>query len=233
MSLILNIETSSSVCSVALADNGSTISSRENSDGRSHAAMLAPFIDSILKENTILPEKLDAIAVSKGPGSYTGLRIGVSTSKGLAYALKIPLIGINTLELMANTFLEIYPEYRGTDCKICPMIDARRMEVYTCLFSSHLEPESKIKADIIDAVSYKEILEKSRIVFFGNGAFKCRETIKHKNAIFLDGVTPKANFMSGLSFQAYKLQHFEDIAYFEPFYLKDFVATVPRNKGFN
>ena len=233
MSLILNIETSTSVCSVALSENGYSLSFRENSEGRSHAALLAPFIDLILKENNILPEKLDAIAVSKGPGSYTGLRIGVSTAKGLAFALDIPLIGINTLELMANAFLEIYPGYRGTDCVLCPMIDARRMEVYTCLFTLQLKPVSDIKADIIENTSYNDILEKSTVVFFGNGAAKCKEKINHKNAIFIDDLSPSAKFMSGLSFQAYKLKCYEDIAYFEPYYLKDFVATVPRNKGFN
>ena len=230
MSKILNIETSGQLCSVALAIEGRVVAFREDSDGKSHAVKLAPFVDELLKENNILPTQLDAVAVSKGPGSYTGLRIGVSTAKGMAYALNIPLIGIHTLLSMAHGFLLQRPEYASGEYMLCPMIDARRMEVYTCFYSSLCAPLSEVIADIISEESYTEILNRNKVVFFGSGADKCKGTIIHKNAFFEDHFEPSSLFMAELSFQDYINGRFADTAYFEPYYLKDFVATIPRNK---
>jgi len=229
MYYILNIETSGNACSVALSGNNELISLKENQTGKTHASLLSPFIDDVLREGGITPQALSAIAVSKGPGSYTGLRIGVSTAKGLAYALNIPVIGINTLESLAYGFLKSYPEYaEKKDTLLCPMIDARRMEVYTSLFSSDMAIYKTITAEIIREDTYDTIMAEKKIVFFGGGALKCKSLIRHKNALFVDFTKISARFMTALSIKAFNQRHFENTAYFEPFYLKDFVAGIPK-----
>ena len=228
MHYILNIETSGNACSVALSGNNKLIAFKENNAGKLHASLLSPFIDDVLREGNISPRALSAIAVSKGPGSYTGLRIGVSTAKGLAYALNIPIIGINTLESLTYGFLNKYRKYSGKkDIILCPMIDARRMEVYTCLFSPELKIIKDITAEIIREDSFDTFLREKTIVFFGEGALKCKPVINHENAIFIDFTNLSARFMVDLSIKACNLGNFENTAYFEPFYLKDFIAGKP------
>lgn len=231
MIFILNLETSTTVCSVSLTGDGKLIAIREQFDAKSHASQLIPFITEVLEEAGIKPNDLSAIAVNKGPGSYTGLRIGVSTAKGLAYALDIPIIAIDSLYCMASGYLEKYPEnLHKTSVLFCPMIDARRMEVYSSVYNHHLELMREIKAEIINPESFKLDLETFQIQFFGDGAMKCSQMIKNENAIFIDGFLPSSGYMSEISYSLFNKQRFEDLAYFEPFYLKDFVATVPTNK---
>ena len=230
MALILNIETSTEVCSVALARDGKVIHLREHLSGQNHAQLLTVFIDELLTESSVKMEELDAVAVSAGPGSYTGLRIGVSVAKGICYALKLPLIAITSLEAMANyvrintdTFYPLKVEHT----LYCPMIDARRMEVYTSFYDQEGTQIRGIQADILDHSSYLPYLESSSVFFFGNGASKFRDTITHPNGIFLDGVFTSAINMVPLAERDFKLSKYVDVAYFEPFYLKDFVATIP------
>jgi len=228
MSCILNIETATEVCSVAVARNSDIIFQKEENKGPSHAVLLGQFVNDaveFLRTNSI---KLDAVAVSCGPGSYTGLRIGVSEAKGLCFGLNIPLIAINTLELMAFGVLEAGFVDRSE--YLCPMIDARRMEVYDTLFDSELNILKEVSADIIDENSFADILKDAEIVFFGNGAEKCKSVLQHTNARFLDNIYPQATDMTKLAIKAYDNQCFVDAAYFEPFYLKEFVATTPKNK---
>lgn len=222
---ILHIETSTNVCSVALSTNGKCRLSKVNTEGMNHASMLSPFIDEVLK--FIGTEKLDAIAVSGGPGSYTGLRIGVSTAKGLSYGLDIPLIAIDTLEIM-SLMAKNRIKSRAENCIFCAMIDARRMEVYSAFYNLNGEVIRKVSADIIDENSYADLLEKYPIYFFGNGATKCKSTLTHANANFIDDIVPLAENMIALSEKAYMNQKFADVAYFEPFYLKEFRTTTPK-----
>ncbi|KPL11163.1 MAG: tRNA threonylcarbamoyladenosine biosynthesis protein TsaB [Bacteroides sp. SM1_62] len=235
MALILNLDTSTQICSVALALDGELLGLKESQEDKSHASLLAVFIKHTLEENAKAISDLDAVAVCKGPGSYTGLRIGVSTAKGLAYGSGIPLISVDTLSSMATGVIhghllqnEALPEDKSF--LLCPMIDARRMEVYTAVFLPSGEMIEPIAAKIIQENSFKDILEQNRVVFFGNGAAKCRDTIKHPNAIFLEGIETSASYMVSLAESAWQQKHFEDVAYFEPFYLKDFLATIPKNK---
>jgi len=233
MALILHIETATSVCSAALSRDGQLISIEETNDPRSHAKKLSPFIDKIFKSQKIKASDLDAVSISLGPGSYTGLRIGVSTVKGIAYGADLPVIGISTLEALACRITkEKASELKDlrSDYLLCPMIDARRMEVYTAFFSPDMGQERKVQADIIEAGSYSEFLEAGPVVFFGDGSDKCREIIKHTNAIFISGVEPSARYMIRLAELYWERQDFLNTAYFEPFYLKDFIATVPKNK---
>lgn len=231
MAFLLNIETSSPVCSVALAKDGKIIASREDFDGKSHASLLTVFIDEVLKESGTDIQSLDAISVSKGPGSYTGLRIGVSAVKGICFGIQKPLIAISTLQALANGIL--MKNLNTTNASLlCPLIDARRMEVYSAIFDNNLVQQRDIKAEIIDENSFSNILEKKPILLFGDGSEKCKEKIRHKNAIFIDNIISSAEYMVSLSEDAYKLKQFEDVAYFEPFYLKDFVATIPKRKVF-
>ncbi|MCP9611927.1 tRNA (adenosine(37)-N6)-threonylcarbamoyltransferase complex dimerization subunit type 1 TsaB [Coprobacter tertius] len=230
MPCILNIETSTSVCSVALTCDGQVAFHKEAFEGPSHAVCLGGFVQEALdkaKEYGIRPE---AVAVSCGPGSYTGLRIGVSEAKGLCFGLDIPLIAVNTLEIMtcAVMFKGIMPE----DALFCPMIDARRMEVYSAIYDSALTPVKPISADIIDETSYFPFLEKQKVYFFGNGAEKCKNVITHHHAVFIDDIVPLASDMLALAERSFRKGDFKDVAYFEPFYLKEFVATKPRNKVF-
>jgi tRNA threonylcarbamoyladenosine biosynthesis protein TsaB len=233
MALILNIETATEVCSVALTNAEGVVDFRENIEGRSHAALLTTFIDDIFHKNMIQPHQLYAIAVSSGPGSYTGLRIGVSVAKGLCYGANVPLIPISTLQSMAFGFIANLPDTlknEHEDVLYCPMIDARRLEVYTALFNSQGAFQSSITAEIINENSFYHILAQKKVFFFGNGSDKCNGLIKHPNAIFYSGFYPSAKDMAKLSEQAYEEKKFTDIAYFEPYYLKDFIATTPKNK---
>jgi tRNA threonylcarbamoyladenosine biosynthesis protein TsaB len=235
MALILNLDTSTHICSVALALDGELLGLKESREDKSHASLLAVFIRDILKENATAVSDLNAVSVSKGPGSYTGLRIGVSTAKGLAYASGIPLISVDTLTSMVNGVIhdnqvENLILSRNNALCLCPMIDARRMEVYTAIFNPSGDMIEPIDAKIIQEDSYKDILEQNSMMFFGDGAAKCRNILQHPNAIFLDGIDTSARFMVSLSESAWQQKCFEDVAYFEPFYLKDFVATIPKNK---
>lgn len=231
MVYILNLETSANLCSVALTRDGIPVSVREAQDERSHATQLIPLISQVLKEAGISSGDLKAVAVSKGPGSYTGLRIGVSTAKGIAYSLRIPLISVDTLQALATGFLSKHPEFK-TDEKILlsPMVDARRMEVYNSLFSNTLSQIKKVTAEIITPDSFLPWLTGSIIHFFGDGAMKCKSLITHPNAIFHEGFLPSSIFMGNISFWNYTNGITENLAYFEPFYLKNFVTTIPGKK---
>jgi len=236
MALILNIETSTEVCSVSLAENGKLLFKKESTEGMNHSRLLTVFIEDLFKENNIRPDTIDAVAVSKGPGSYTGLRIGVSVAKGLCYGLNIPLISINSLEVLgifaARNMVEYNLPNDGVPVLFCPLIDARRMEVYTALYNLQGEELRPVSAEIIDEHFLSELLENHKILFFGNGAEKCKSIIKHKNAFFEGPMITSAQFMQSMTEEKFKNKEFEDVAYFEPFYLKNFVATIPRNKIF-
>ncbi|MBD99354.1 MAG: tRNA (adenosine(37)-N6)-threonylcarbamoyltransferase complex dimerization subunit type 1 TsaB [Verrucomicrobia bacterium] len=222
-SMILAIETSTKNCSVALGKSGMLIVEKEQGGDYSHAENLAVFVNEILEENGYNLQAIDAIAVGKGPGSYTGLRIGVSYAKGLCLALRIPLIGVNSLTSLAyGAFKEIPKEALAA-----PMIDARRMEVYCAIYDKDLNVIKKVSADIIDKDSYNELLSKHQIYFLGNGSDKCKATLIHPNAFFLDEKDTSAKFLLTLAEDKYQKKDFEDIAYFEPFYLKEFVAAKP------
>ena len=230
MSLILNIETSTSVCSVALSRGEEVIDSRESKGERSHATQLTTFISETLSDSGVSPGDLDAIAISKGPGSYTGLRIGVATAKGMAYSLKKPLIAIDTMEGMCYGLKQTMPDlFKENSILFCPMIDARRMEVYMALFRNDLSYELSVRAEIVTVDSFQSILKNQKIVFFGDGMEKCRSTIQHANSIFVQDFYPLARYLAVISNNYFLKNKFEDLAYFEPFYLKDFLATVPRN----
>lgn len=236
MALIINLDTSTRICSVALASGHKLLGTRESRDEKSHSSRLSVFIDELLKENNLKVPDLDAIAVSTGPGSYTGLRIGVSTAKGLAYGSKIPLIGIGTLDALASGALKNPEVHRilqeNKSARLCPMIDARRMEVYTALYSSRGKRVSRISATIVDENSFRENLDAGPVIFFGNGAGKCSSKIIHPSAVFIEGIETLAEYMITLSVKSWQQKRFENIAYFEPHYLKDFIATIPRSRIF-
>lgn len=225
---ILQIETATSTCSVALAIDGKTTVLKEENAPNIHAAYLTLFIDEVMKNAGCAYVDLDAIAVSKGPGSYTGLRIGVSTAKGLCFALDKPLLAIDTLSMMASGFLSAHPNYGGL---ICPMIDARRMEVFTAVYTNKLQVYETVNAKIVDEKSFILELDKNYVTFIGDGAAKCIPVLEHQNAHFSSGNYNSAANMSILAKSAFTQQKFEDVAYFEPFYLKDFVFTTPKMKG--
>lgn len=226
MSCILHIETSTQVCSVALSEDGQCIFSKTDFEGLSHAVTLGIYVDEALSFADSHAIPLDAVAVSCGPGSYTGLRIGVSMAKGICYGRNLPLIGIPTPEVMCVPLLldEELPE----DALLCPMIDARRMEVYAALYDRALHPVREIEAVIIDESSYEEYLNRGPVYFFGNGAAKCKEKILHPNARFVEDIHPLAKWMFPLAEKAFARGDFKDVAYFEPFYLKEFVASKPK-----
>lgn len=226
--MILCIETATGICSAALCDDLSVIRVAEAPPGMSHAAQLTVIIQKILGETAIKATDLDAVAVSKGPGSYTGLRIGVSAAKGIAYGAGIPLLGINTLTAMCHGYLTLHPADCSPGTLLCPMIDARRMEVYNAIFSTDGAMIRETSADIIDGNSFTDILSGHEIVFFGNGAEKCRTAITHPNARFTDGFILSASYLHIPSVNALRSKQFEDVAYFEPYYLKEFMATIPR-----
>ena len=227
MSCILNIETSTDVCSVAISDSGQVIFNKEDHSGHNHAVKLGVYVDEALDflDSHGLP--LEAVAVSCGPGSYTGLRIGVSMAKGICYGRGVKLIAVPTLELMAvPVLLGEHPEQE--DALIVPMLDARRMEVYAEVLDRALRVVRPIQADIVDADTYKEYLDQHPVYFFGNGAAKCMETINHPNAHLVEGMEPLAKNMAPLAEKRFVEGKFEDVAYFVPFYLKDFVAKMPK-----
>lgn len=236
MALILNIETSTEVCSVSLAQNGFTLLKKETNEGLNHSRILTVFIEELFKENDSRFKLVDAVAVSKGPGSYTGLRIGVSVAKGLCYGLDIPLISVNSLESMGNFTAKNHDKYilGKVDLPVlfCPMIDARRMEVYTAVYNEQGKEIRPVSAEIIDENFVSDLLDNNKVVFFGNGAGKCKDLIKHKNALFTGPVTTSAEFMQELANEKFNNKQFEDMAYFEPYYLKNFIATIPKNKFF-
>jgi len=229
MPVILSIETATPVCSCALSRDGELLATREDFLGQSHASLLGRFVHEIMtiaREQNLTP---DAIAVSSGPGSYTGLRIGVSEAKGLSYGLNIPLIALPTSRVMAS----MMQEKADQDLLLCPMIDARRMEVYATFYNHSLQVIRETAADIVEEGSYTDILSANRVLFFGNGAEKCKIHLAHPHALFADGMHPLASGMVSLAEQAYAAGDFVDTAYFEPFYLKEFVATQPKNKIIN
>lgn len=236
MASILCLETSTEVCSVALSINGEIIAEMEDKSGRNHAQLLTRFVEEVMQANKMPYNQLDAIAVSGGPGSYTGLRIGVSTAKGLCYAAGLPLIAVPSLEAMAHHIIN-NPYRYGIEKKepllYCPMIDARRMEVYAAIYDNQLTKIRDIQADIIDHLSFLAFLQDQKILFFGNGAQKCKMSIQHPNALFLDNITTSASYLAGLAEAAFVAGNFVDVAYYEPFYLKDFVATIPTKNIFH
>ena len=224
MAVLLNIETSTKNCSVSIADNGKIVAMKELNNGNySHAEVLHPFIEDILKEAGMLIEELEGVAVSKGPGSYTGLRIGVSAAKGLSFALNIPLISIDTLRSLSHAITV----EAGT---IVPMLDARRMEVYAAVFDRTHKQIRTIKAEIIEDSSFSEYLALGQVYFLGDGAQKCKEIITHKNAIFVSDKFPSSEQMAALSHEKFIRKETEDLAYFEPFYLKDFIVIPEKKK---
>jgi tRNA threonylcarbamoyladenosine biosynthesis protein TsaB len=231
MALILNFDTSTQICSVCLSQDDTILSFRENIEGRNHASLLTIFIDEVLKESGKLPDDLDAIAVSKGPGSYTGLRIGVSTAKGMAYALDIPVLAIPTLKIMASGF-NSQKKLDDEKTLLCPMIDARRMEVFTAFYTTGLQVFKEASADIIESDSYSEMRKDHRMIFFGDGAAKCENVLDGKEILIDKDYQISSRDMPLLSAEEYGQRNFENLAYFEPFYLKDFVATTPKKKLF-
>lgn len=263
-STILLIETSTELCSVALGENGAVTAYRESSVPKSHASMTAVFIDEVLKDRGIAAKDLSAVCVSEGPGSYTGLRVGVSTAKGLCFGAKLPLLSVGTLEILVNQAVCscIHPAANSktqtevNDCPlqvigsktqtedncgyeneaagidyIVPMIDARRMEVYTAVFNGEGKRLTDTEAKIIDENSFADILGQGKVLFIGDGAEKCRSAITHPNALFCS-TFPKASAMAELAGTELKEKRFKDVAYFEPFYLKEFVATVSKKRLF-
>ena len=227
MSCILNIETSTDVCSVAVSQDGALLFEKTDLQGPNHAVSLGVFVDEALSftDNHGIP--FDAVAVSCGPGSYTGLRIGVSMAKGICYARNLPLIAVPTLELLAVPVLLGHEELPD-DALLCPMLDARRMEVYAAVYDRALRQVRGIQADVVDADTYRPWLDEHPVYFFGNGAAKCMETIGHPNAHLREGIVPLAKHMFPLAEKRIALGQHEDVAYFTPFDLKDFVAKTPK-----
>lgn len=223
----MNIETSTDVCSVAISDNGQVIFNKEDHSGPNHAVKLGVYVDEALSFIDAHGIPLEAVAVSCGPGSYTGLRIGVSMAKGICYGRDVKLISIPTLELMAVPVL-LGEHPAEEDALIVPMLDARRMEVYAKVMDRALKEVRPIQADIVDAETYKEYLDRGTVYFFGNGAEKCMEVINHPNARLVKGIEPLAKNMAPLAEKRFVEGKFEDVAYFVPFYLKDFVAKMPK-----
>jgi tRNA threonylcarbamoyladenosine biosynthesis protein TsaB len=223
LAYILNIETATTNCSVSLSKNGKTILLKEDyNNNYSHAERLHIYIDAVLNEAGITSKDLDAVAVSKGPGSYTGLRIGVSAAKGLCFALDKPLVSVSTLEALAHQV--IY-----NDGVIVAMLDARRMEVYSAIFDSKHNQIRETEAQIIDADSFNSYLQEGKVYFIGNGVEKTKTLINHPNAVFIEDKLPSANEMSFLVYNKFKIMDTENVAYFEPYYLKDFVALKPKS----
>ncbi len=227
MSCILNIDTSTDVCSVAVSFGGECVFSKEDHSGPNHAVKLGVFVDEALAYIDSRDMPLDAVAVSSGPGSYTGLRIGVSMAKGICYGRGVKLLAVPTLELLTVPVL-LGDHIKEEDALVCPMIDARRMEVYAALYDRALRPVREISADIVDADTYKEFLDRHSVYFFGNGAAKCMEVIDHPNAHFINDIEPLAKNMFPLAEKRMANGQFEDVAYFVPFYLKSYVAKMPK-----
>ncbi len=226
MACILHIETSTNVCSVAVSEDGQRIFDQVERGGMSSAEKLGTMVDEALSFTDSHAIPFDAVSVSCGPGSYTGLRIGVSMAKGICYGRDLKLIAVPTLEVLCVGPLlgEKIPE----GALLCPMLDARRMEVYAAVYDRALKPVRDVQADVVTADTYKEWLDRGPVCFFGNGAAKCMEVINHPNALLIEGVEPLAKWMQPLAERRFLNEQFEDVAYFEPFYLKDFVAKMPK-----
>ena len=226
MSTILHIETSTDICSVAVSEDSHVIFQQEDLSGQNHAERLGTMVDEALSftDNHAIP--FDAVAVSSGPGSYTGLRIGVSMAKGICYGRNLKLIAVPTLELLCvPVLLREIPE---EDALLCPMLDARRMEVYAGIYDRSLKPVRAVAADIVTADTYKPFLDEHPVYFLGNGAKKCMDTINHPNARLIEGIEPLAKWMQPLAERRLINGQTEDVAYFVPYYLKDFVAKMPK-----
>jgi tRNA threonylcarbamoyladenosine biosynthesis protein TsaB len=225
MSLILQIETATTSCSVALASNASVLAVKELNARNIHAEVITLYIEEVMAAAGKKLGELDAVAVSCGPGSYTGLRIGVSTAKGLCFALDKPLIAVNTLAAMAKGFIDQQRGNVDDGLLLCPMIDARRMEVFTAVYDGSGNEVKPTSAEIIDENSFSDLLDKSRMIFFGDGAGKCREALgSNPNAVIVDDFINSAVYLTKPALQKFQDKQFEDVAYFEPFYLKDFIA---------
>tara|TARA_R110000868_G_scaffold92136_9_gene255688 strand:- start:3442 stop:4113 length:672 start_codon:yes stop_codon:yes gene_type:complete len=223
LAIILNLETATTNCSVSISKDGKTLSLKEDHDKNySHAERLHIYIDKVIKEAGIDIHELDAIAISKGPGSYTGLRIGVSAAKGLCFALDKPLISVSTLEALSH-------QVTCTEGFIVPMLDARRMEVYSGVFDFKYNQIRETEAQILNESSFNTYLEQGNVFFIGNGVEKTKTLISHRNAVFIEDKLPSSKEMSSLAYNKYKINNFEDVAYFEPYYLKDFVALKPKS----
>lgn len=234
MALILSIETGTDICSVALANDGELMALRESDEGRDHAKKVALFVDELLRETGVQPSDIDAIAVGKGPGSYTGLRIGVSFAKGLCYALNIPLIAVGSLNALTEVAREDYDagildieEEEWSNATLCPMVDARRMEVYTQLFDNSGNALSEVVAEVVTPESFSQQRQASKFVMFGNGAAKCSELLPDATLV---SVSPSARGIVRLAEELFNAGTFEDIAYFEPFYLKEFLVIPSKKK---
>lgn len=229
MATILSIETATKVCSVYLGVNGKIVSGKDTQIANSHSEYLTVYIEELLKENNLTSNELDAVAVSMGPGSYTGLRIGLSVAKGLCYAIEKPLIGVPTLQSMAFGAATMQ---NNAAALFCPMIDARRMEVYSAFYDNNNKEVRGVQADIIEEGAFHEYLEKKEVFFFGDGAEKCSEILgKHTNACFLSNFEMSAKNMLQIAENKFNAKEFEDLAYCEPFYLKEFIAGKPKVKG--
>ena len=228
--MIICLETATNLCSVALCDSAGVISLRESNESKSHASVLTVFIEEILRDRGIKVTDLDAVAVSKGPGSYTGLRIGVSVAKGISYGASIPLIAIETTLSMfwGIAGSNYFNEATAADALFCPMLDARRMEVYFAIYDSTGNKIKDISAEIIDEDTFANIPESQKIIFFGDGALKCKEVINRKNALFASDYMISASYMHKPVYRALINRSYEDVAYFEPLYLKDFITSKPR-----
>ncbi|MBQ8487470.1 MAG: tRNA (adenosine(37)-N6)-threonylcarbamoyltransferase complex dimerization subunit type 1 TsaB [Prevotella sp.] len=226
MACILHIDTSTDVCSVAVSEDSHTIFEQENHSGSNHAEQLGTMVDEAMSFADSHAIPFDAVAVSGGPGSYTGLRIGVSMAKGICYGRDLKLISVPTLELLCVPVL--LRELVEDGALLCPMIDARRMEVYAGVYDRALRPVREVSADVVDADTYRPWLDGHNVYFFGNGAKKCMETINHPNAHYIDGIEPLAKWMQPIAERRLMQGQTEDVAYYVPFYLKDFVAKMPK-----
>ena len=226
MSVILHIESATEGCSVAVSDEGQLVFNKEDHSSHNNAVSLGVLADEALSLVDSRGLKLDAVAVSEGPGSYTGLRIGVSMAKGICYGRGLKLVSVSTLKLLCVQ--PLLTMELPDDALLCPMIDARRMEVYAAIYDRALNPVRGIRADIVDHDTYLEYLDRHQVWFMGNGAAKCKDSIDHPNAHFLDDVNPLARWMFPLAEQSFNREEFRDVAYFEPYYLKDFVAIKPK-----
>lgn len=232
MATVLNLETATQVCSVVLARDGKLIGKRELNEKNVHAEVLTPFIEEVMEEAGLRLNDLDAVAVSKGPGSYTGLRIGVSTAKGLCYGLDKPLISVGTLESLAHYARQKLVSFITPNHLLCPMIDARRMEVYAALFNAELQSQSEVAPLILDEESFKDLKEDQKLVLFGDGSAKTKVLFENRARIEIhDDVLCSAEGMIHISEEKFNRQDFEDLAYFEPYYLKEFIAGIPKVKG--
>ena len=229
--ILLHIETATDVCSVALSRGTEIIGLKEEAGGNNHAKNLLPFVDEVLKQSGVRMSEINGVAVSIGPGSYTGLRIGVSTAKGIAYTAGIPVMAISTLESIAQGAKQLWSETSTESVQIVPMIDARRMEVFTTRFDYDMQPLEEVSSKIVDESTFSELLSEQKVLFCGNGMPKCRELLSvFSNACFIDALISAKNMLPA-ALKKWQNNDFEDVAYFEPFYLKEYVAAKPVVKG--